>query len=280
MPKAKGGSFPPPVIHVHPGQGGPVSAPNHNDVLSGRGGRVNRHPGNVAFRALLRDFRREYSDPRTRKLEKVHVAARLVARVRGADPPGRFLKEDGENPGMWVEIGDVKAWKSEFVVGMECAVYFICVCVLFEYLLTKISSSFASSSKCRDLSSVERGCSGSSKCRDLSRIERERSSDNDRIHWRIVRHLLNMHHRIIISGENRSSQWKSRLCILPIMRFWCWVVLLEMDLTIITGNQALLLQQRRMLNWVKIGNKGKGENLASHVNELRHNRFCLRMNLE
>lgn len=63
----------------------------------------------------MEDYKREYLDPRTRKLEKAHVAARLVRQIRSANPPGRFLKEDSENPGMFVEIGDQKAFKSEFV---------------------------------------------------------------------------------------------------------------------------------------------------------------------
>lgn len=42
------------------------------------------------------------------------MAARLVAQIRSANPPGRFLKDDPNNAGMYFEIGDVKAWKSEF----------------------------------------------------------------------------------------------------------------------------------------------------------------------
>ena len=52
------------------------------------------------------------------------MAARLVAQIRSMNPPGRFLKEDSENPGMYVEIGDQKAWKSECssfpVYSQEC----------------------------------------------------------------------------------------------------------------------------------------------------------------
>ena len=35
------------------GHGGPVDRPNLNDVLSGRGGAANRHPGNVRYRSLV-----------------------------------------------------------------------------------------------------------------------------------------------------------------------------------------------------------------------------------
>eukprot|EP00574_Skeletonema_japonicum_P013994 CAMPEP_0201721078 /NCGR_PEP_ID=MMETSP0593-20130828/5854_1 /ASSEMBLY_ACC=CAM_ASM_000672 /TAXON_ID=267983 /ORGANISM="Skeletonema japonicum, Strain CCMP2506" /LENGTH=624 /DNA_ID=CAMNT_0048211823 /DNA_START=116 /DNA_END=1987 /DNA_ORIENTATION=+ len=111
MPRAKGGSIKPPQVFVNPGDGGLISELNENDVLSGRGGRVNNHPGNVTFRIVVEDYKREYLDPRTRKLEKAHVAARLVAQIRSANPPGRFLKEDSENKGKFVEIGDQKAWK-------------------------------------------------------------------------------------------------------------------------------------------------------------------------
>ena len=91
------------------------STANENDVLSGRGGRINNHPGNIAFRRIVEEYKVEYLDPRTRKLEKAHVAARLVAQIRCSNPPGRFLKEDTDNPGKFVEIGDQKAWKSKFV---------------------------------------------------------------------------------------------------------------------------------------------------------------------
>ena len=113
MPRAKGGSIPPPRVAVPPGHGGLIDTLNANDVLSGRGGRINNHAGNITFRTVVEDYKHEYLDPRTRKLEKAHVAARLVAQIRSTNPPGRFLREDPENPGKYVEIGDQKAWKSE-----------------------------------------------------------------------------------------------------------------------------------------------------------------------
>ena len=112
-PRAKDGSISPPRVVVLPNHGGLISSLNDNDVLSGRGGRTNNHPGNIAFRNIVKGYRHEYLDPRTRKLEKAHVAARLVAQIRSMNPPGRFLKEDSENRGMYVEIGDQKALRSE-----------------------------------------------------------------------------------------------------------------------------------------------------------------------
>ena len=116
MPRAKGGSIPPPRVNIEPNHGGPISILNENDVLSGRGGRINNHPGNITFRRIVEEYKVEYLDPRTRKLEKAHVAARLVSQIRCSNPPGRFLKEDTDNPGKFVEIGDQKAWKSKLVI--------------------------------------------------------------------------------------------------------------------------------------------------------------------
>ena len=115
MPRAKGGSIPPPRVIIEPGYGGSIVELNEHDVLCGRGGKINNHPGNVTFRTIVEHTKHEYLDPRTRKLEKAHVAARLVAQIRNTTPPGRFLNDDPLNPGQYVEIGDQKAWKSERV---------------------------------------------------------------------------------------------------------------------------------------------------------------------
>ena len=115
MPRAKGGSIPPPRVMIEPGYGGSIVELNEHDVLCGRGGKISNHPGNVTFRTIVEHNKHEYLDLRTRKLEKAHVAARLVTQIRNTTPPGRFLKDDPLNPGHYVEIGDQKAWKSERV---------------------------------------------------------------------------------------------------------------------------------------------------------------------
>ncbi|KAL7525737.1 hypothetical protein ACHAXR_001135, partial [Thalassiosira sp. AJA248-18] len=106
---------PPPTTHhqrptIPPGHASPVRTPHPHDVLSGRGGRINSHPGNVHFRTMVDSYKREYLDPRTKKAEKARIAARIVSNVRNSDPPGRFLKEDAHT-GVWIEIGDERAWK-------------------------------------------------------------------------------------------------------------------------------------------------------------------------
>ena len=87
-----------------------IRTPHPHDVLCGLGGRDDIHPGNVRFRALVDAHKRTYLDPRTKKVEKARIAARIVSDVRALDPPGRFLRED-PHTGMWVEIGDERAWK-------------------------------------------------------------------------------------------------------------------------------------------------------------------------
>lgn len=79
----------------------------NNDVLCGRGGLTNHHPGNVMFRSLVRAKQEAYL--RATKREKAGVAKEIVGIMRQLDPPGRFLKKDPANPGKWVEIGDKKA---------------------------------------------------------------------------------------------------------------------------------------------------------------------------
>jgi len=101
---------PRPVLNVPPGGIGPIADPNENDVLCGRGGRINSHVGNVQFRDIINSRKKEYLAKTTKKLEKAHIAAAIINDIRSMQPPGRFLKEDGKT-GMWFDIGDAKAIK-------------------------------------------------------------------------------------------------------------------------------------------------------------------------
>ena len=113
MPQAMTGHsvISPPRVMIGPYHGVSITKLNKTDVLFGLGGRIYNSPGNVAFRREAEDYKREYL--RAHKLEKIHVAARLVAKIRNKDPPGRFLRKDPTNPGKYVEMGDEKAWNSE-----------------------------------------------------------------------------------------------------------------------------------------------------------------------
>lgn len=74
---------------------------NDNDVLSGRGGGTNVHPGNRHFRDLINLHRRSYL--KARKNDKPAISRAIVRNVR--ENNGRFLKRD-EKSGLWYEIGD------------------------------------------------------------------------------------------------------------------------------------------------------------------------------
>jgi len=74
---------------------------NDSDVLSGRGGGTNVHPGNRHFRELINLHRRAYL--KARKNDKPAISRAIVRAVR--ENNGRFLKRD-EKSGLWFEIGD------------------------------------------------------------------------------------------------------------------------------------------------------------------------------
>ena len=103
---------PRPIFHVPPRGIGPITEPNKNDVLCGRGGRINNHAGNVQFRYIIQAKKKQYLNLSTKKLEKAHIAASIVHDIRTMmDPPGRFLKEDRVGLGLWFDIGDASAIK-------------------------------------------------------------------------------------------------------------------------------------------------------------------------
>lgn len=80
------------------------SSISHNDVLCGRGGLTNHHPGNIFFRRMVR--LRQESYLRASKRDKASVARDIVDTIRQLNPPGRFLKKGAD---LWVEIGNRKA---------------------------------------------------------------------------------------------------------------------------------------------------------------------------
>ncbi len=98
---------------VPPGYGGiiNVSDLNDNDVLSGRGGRINSHPGNIQFRNLVQQHKMTYLSKQTKKLDKVKIANEIVQTIRNMEPSGRFLKQEKGNADEWIEIGDDRARK-------------------------------------------------------------------------------------------------------------------------------------------------------------------------
>jgi predicted esterase YcpF (UPF0227 family) len=72
-----------------------------NDVLCGRGGGTNVHPGNRRFRDLVNANRRAYL--KAKKNVKPTISRSIVRAIRQMN--GRFLKKD-EKKDLWFEIGD------------------------------------------------------------------------------------------------------------------------------------------------------------------------------
>jgi hypothetical protein len=83
-----------------------IVSPHANDVLCGRGGGSNNHPGNESFRELVNEVKFPYVN--CPKREKPLIARRIVEAVRNQTPPGRFLSKDTKT-GLWNDIGDGKA---------------------------------------------------------------------------------------------------------------------------------------------------------------------------
>lgn len=70
-----------------------------NDVICGRGGKANTHPGNISFREEAKKLRSWYES--SSKSEKFTISSFLVDIVR--EGGGRFLRRDPDRPGGWLE---------------------------------------------------------------------------------------------------------------------------------------------------------------------------------
>lgn len=92
-----------PVVSPDDKQG--VKDPATNDVLCGRGGSINSHPGNERFRTLVEKRKRVYLTARFKR-EKRLIASSIVSEIRNLN--GRFLQRDSKS-GLWKDIGDEKA---------------------------------------------------------------------------------------------------------------------------------------------------------------------------
>mmetsp|Transcript_33656 Transcript_33656/g.99169 ORF Transcript_33656/g.99169 Transcript_33656/m.99169 type:complete len:543 (+) Transcript_33656:638-2266(+) len=80
---------------------------NEHDVLCGRGGATNSHPGNRKFRSLVAAHRERYL--KAKKRDKPAYAQHVVSLVRNQCPKQcRFLKKDTKS-NKWYDIGDEKA---------------------------------------------------------------------------------------------------------------------------------------------------------------------------
>lgn len=91
-----------------------------SDVLCGRGGSINSHPGNRVFRGWIAQRKESYNLAES-KAGKSSITAEILRTVRDQNPPGRFLQKIAEagtsskssDPytlsGWWHEVDDTKA---------------------------------------------------------------------------------------------------------------------------------------------------------------------------
>merc|ERR1711865_1362371 len=93
-------------VLMHPPSDVPIETPDANDVLFGRGGLTNHHPGNKKYRHIIANHKSDYV--KAAKIIKPRVARRIVYALRNANPPCRFLKKKtGDDH--WYDVGDKAA---------------------------------------------------------------------------------------------------------------------------------------------------------------------------
>ncbi len=93
-----------PTNNGYAGSGG-VENPNKADVLCGRGGNINTHPGNENFRKLIEEHKRVYLTARFKK-EKRIITDSIIEEVRRRG--GKFLIRDGKT-NLWHQVPIEKA---------------------------------------------------------------------------------------------------------------------------------------------------------------------------
>ena len=80
--------------------------PKNEDVLFGRGGRTNHHPGNIRLREVVKQYQEAYQ--LAKKVDKPKISKLIVSALRSSNPPSRFLRMDVET-NKWVDVGQKRA---------------------------------------------------------------------------------------------------------------------------------------------------------------------------
>ena len=84
-----------------------ITKPDINDVLFGRGGKINDHPGNIQFRSIVEQCKYNYTQLRSKR-EKRRIALEVIDQIRSLG--GKFLECDTSS-GCWFEQSKVKVFK-------------------------------------------------------------------------------------------------------------------------------------------------------------------------
>jgi len=84
-----------------------IRTPSASDILLGRGGSINNHPGNQVFREWVKARREDYNLA-PNKVEKMKIARKVMDSVHNAG--GRFLQKDPSTSAhWWVEVDETRA---------------------------------------------------------------------------------------------------------------------------------------------------------------------------
>lgn len=78
---------------------------NESDVLCGRGGETNHHPGNIQYRSLVKAFQPLYIEAKRRDKPRIAQCITYTIRVNG----GRFLKRSDPRSNTWTDVGSCKS---------------------------------------------------------------------------------------------------------------------------------------------------------------------------
>ena len=106
--RKKSDNAPPLQIHEQPSWQNNTLHTGPNDVILGRGGKINALVGNKKFRYLASGLKSRYSQAADSH-EKTQITKDIVTLWRNLDPPGRFLKESENEPNTWYDVGDEHA---------------------------------------------------------------------------------------------------------------------------------------------------------------------------
>ena len=71
---------------------------------------TNRHPGNITFRNICKEFQENYVKA-INNYEKYLITTEIMERIQGLDPPGRFIDKDSKKGKSYYDVGEVRARK-------------------------------------------------------------------------------------------------------------------------------------------------------------------------
>jgi len=81
-----------------------INAPAMNDILLGRGARVNQHPGNINFRRIIQLYKDNYITERA-NAQKHSIKTEILQKIKTLSPPGRFIIQDSDSM-LWHDVGE------------------------------------------------------------------------------------------------------------------------------------------------------------------------------